>query len=245
MMMIIAFLPAACSLIKPGLDFHDDLGGGVFLADSLLLLDVQNLFEKRALVENLNTASVDGNKDSTVVDKLSRQFHAILIGKRQALLSCASRHIEERLAIAYDCAHFAEKISSTEESAGSLRRVRGRMGQRVNGFLKDLESSALSVDVQEKLYEGILFDLERILSMAPEDKEIMNMLSKVRATQAKAVSELVAEGDKLYREQRVKQAMQVWQRALVLDAGNKKILDRIERAKRVLGGVEKLKRSSS
>ncbi|MGD8619148.1 MAG: hypothetical protein PVH54_08145 [Gammaproteobacteria bacterium] len=82
----------------------------------------------------------------------------------------------------------------------------------------------------------------QIPASTSNNSEVIAIKDNLREAVKKHVTELVARGDSLYRADNVHEALQQWNKALLLDPENRPLQERIDRANKVLARLEELKR---
>lgn len=215
------------------------------LEDKILVLDTRSLYKKLSLVKkSLSEQSYSGQLESRTY-RLRRKLNA----KRNDLLECSHQHQAKKPDLALDCAYLAHKVAESGESKNNLNRVKKlivdkarkslathKAGQKHTKSMARRGKPGLPVN-----FRASIDALNRLLALAPEDKEASQLLKELKLIQGKQIDELMVRGDSLYREQKVEKAIVVWEQAARLDANNKDISDRIVRARKVLGQVNKIK----
>jgi predicted Zn-dependent protease len=94
---------------------------------------------------------------------------------------------------------------------------------------------------------GQLTEAKRILKLIlkedSKNKSAKNLLVTVDNRLKSYIENLLAAGDRLYREGEIEGAKATWRAALSLDPSDKRARDKIERAQRVLDNLENLRKS--
>lgn len=212
------------------------------LDDRMLIMDIQTLFDKLALVKNLLSAKIYDAQ-------LQRKTHGLtsqLTLKRKSLLACSRLHQNKKNDLALDCAYLAHKVAESDESTSSLDQVKKLIADKARRSLTvdkaELKASKNKGDSIDADYKESINALNHLLLVAPKNTEASKLLKQLKSTQEKRIAKLMAKGDKLYREQKVEKALAIWREAADLDAKNQSIAERIARANKVLGGVNKIKK---
>lgn len=87
-------------------------------------------------------------------------------------------------------------------------------------------------------------NLEKLNLLFPENKKLIPLNEEFARKLPKHIEALQDRGRQLYINGKIRQARNIWKKALTLDPGNKQISDSIARANRVLGKLDELKKKS-
>ena len=107
---------------------------------------------------------------------------------------------------------------------------------RAEGFYQN----ALAADRAGDPFEAIQRDLSA-LGAYPEHAGAKQHLARLRARLAPEVENLVESGRQYYLQEDLQSALDQWRRALLVDPGNARAQDYVERADRLLENLEKLR----
>lgn len=235
-----------CASLSSSYSDPDDYTIQRTLEDRMLVLDIHNLFKKLTLVMQ----SLPEKTHARHLDLQTRNLKRQLYVRRSNLLECSNEHLGQKLDLALDCAYLAHKVSQSSESEENLKRIKKLIVDKARESLvadKGKSKGAASKSRQGKQssqpnYRTSIDALNRFLEVAPEEGEAKQLLIQLKSIQGKRIASLMARGDRLYREEKVAEALTVWREAVKFDDNNKAISDRIARARKVLGEVNKIKR---
>lgn len=87
--------------------------------------------------------------------------------------------------------------------------------------------------------------LGRLVKLAPNNKDHIQLKLVHRSKVDRLVSRLTAQGDSLYRQEKIAEAKNIWEKALRYDKKNKTLQTQIRRANRVLSKLEELRKRRS
>lgn len=232
-----AFLNGCASLSSSYSD-PDDYTIQRTLEDRMLVLDILNLYKKLTLVMQ----SLPEKSHARHLDLQTRNLKRQLFVRRSNLLECSSEHQGQKLDLALDCAYLAHKVSQSSESEENFNQIKKLIADKARGSLAADKNKSKGNEYSQPNYKTSIDALNRLLEVAPEDKEAKQLLTQLKSIQGKRIASLMARGDRLYREEKVGEALTVWIEAVKLDDDNKAVSDRIARARKVLGEVNKIKR---
>lgn len=88
-------------------------------------------------------------------------------------------------------------------------------------------------------------NLEKLNLLFPENKKLIPMNEEFARKLPKHIEALQDRGRQLYINGKIRQARNIWKKALTLDPGNKQISDSIARANRVLEKLDELKKKNN
>lgn len=83
-------------------------------------------------------------------------------------------------------------------------------------------------------------ELKRLL---PDDIEVLQLHSEINSRIMIVVDKMIAQGNSLYRQEKIADAKKTWEKALTLDPGNRELIANIQRAERVLQKLDDLRES--
>lgn len=181
----------------------------------------------------------------------------------EKLLACGEACLQEDdLELAERCLNYARLINNTPEVSEALSRLEAKhashriddqkkiriVQQRKEKKLARIhrnKTQEVLEQTQQALDENDLPAAHRIFLELPksatDSREVEATRTRLnKAIQAK-VSQLIVEGDRQYRADRVSRAIRIWERAYELDPDNQELGERLERARKVLARLEELK----
>jgi tetratricopeptide (TPR) repeat protein len=85
--------------------------------------------------------------------------------------------------------------------------------------------------------------LNQVLSEDPKNPQAKELLGKLETRLQAHLENLLKTGDKLYQEDEIEGARDIWEAALRLDPENPVAKEKLERAKRVLENLENLRKA--
>lgn len=212
--------------------------------DWILVLETRALRQKIPHLEEL--AAIDPNN---LITKSRLLFWTNLLESRMAgLIACGSVHLHLDQALAEACASLAEQIKPTPESGHLLAKIKQshtaqKLTERTRQAVREKRDTAqqrerLLKQARAQLADDALADaiasLQRLLEVQPEDSEARELLVEVTRLRDQRVINLIAFGDVLYRDEKIEQAVSVWEAAGKLDVDRPEVANRLERAMKVL-----------
>ena len=223
------------------------------LADAEYYLAQQDIYEERLTLEAPSLVQRWKNSYSRT------QAHALAA----KLLACGEQALQQdRMEVADRCLHYAREIDDTPEVKAALAQLDSRRSaqrqeeqhkirviqtRRERKLVRKYRDKAQEVleKTRQALDDADLPAAHRLFLELPPGGNASSEAAALRirldgAIRAK-VKELMAEGDRQYRADNVNRAIRVWERALELEPDNPKLVERVERARKVLARLEELK----
>jgi predicted Zn-dependent protease len=222
------------------------------LTDQLLISNTSALQKQLPILEKLAQSSPNGQYQI-----LLKQTKAQLQDMRLALSECGWRHFKRNNELAKKCLDIA--LSLREEASDKnlmehllLEQRRSEVAkqnkvraEREKSFSKRINTQLNEAD---RLSEsGQLREAKRtllaILKESPENEKAKKMLAGVNNQLQGYIENLLAAGDRLYRDGEIEGAKATWRAVLSLDPQDSRAREKIQRAQRVLDNLENLRRT--
>jgi tetratricopeptide (TPR) repeat protein len=170
---------------------------------------------------------------------------------RAALLRCARRQLDVDLELARTCVDLVHRADPDAASAELREAVVAREADMARLAEKEREQVrriGVNADLAraEELLGAKRYDeagslLERVRTSDPDNPFARALHDRLRGEVTRQTRRLGEEADRLYAEGRIAEAAQAWERSLELDADQPAIRERLERARRVLENLERLR----
>jgi len=186
-----------------------------------------------------------------------KDTHQELQTLRQSLSECGWRHFKKNNALAKDCltlalslrpdeqderlmAYLLEEHQQNLEQTQTVERARREMAWKHRNQQRMEEAQRFNES-------GQLTEARRVLKMLlkedPRNDSAKQLLRDVETRLKNYIENLLAAGDRLYREGEIEGAKATWRAALSLDPQDSRAREKIERAQRVLDNLENLRKS--
>ncbi len=221
------------------------------LEDQVLVLDSKGLIQKQALLERLQSL---GGPDYLLKSRLLfwRQF---MNTKYADLLACAHFHQQRNLWLSRRCLELAYQIRPSEQLQQELAAVQAKIdnwkdrAERKRRKKGKQESRKRTEQLLEQA-KGVMAHGDhgraiRLLQQAdrlnPGNRKIQELMGRAQSELDRQAAALLRLGDRLYREERIDSAVAIWEAAFKLTPGNEEIRGKIDRARRVLDKLQRLK----
>lgn len=176
---------------------------------------------------------------------------------RQPLSECGWRHFKNNNNLAKNCLTLSLSLEINEQDERLMSYILEEQKQnlektqtveRAKRKLAGKHRSKQHLEEAQRLFEtGQLTESRRFLRMVlKEDSrnvKAKNLLRDVKARLKTYTENLLAAGDRLYREGEIEGAKATWRAALSLDPQDSRIREKIDRAQRVLDNLENLRKS--
>jgi len=113
------------------------------------------------------------------------------------------------------------------------------------GYIKRVRSllDAVRTALAHKQFIIARKKLSILARIAPENSEYLKLRLRHRDSVEHIVTKMINEGNSLYRQEKIAEAKQVWEKALELDPFNKTLQTQIRRATRVLDKLDALRKT--
>ena len=225
------------------------------LHDQLLISRTSALKNQIPILEQLLRS---GPENKQYIEQL-QQTREELQQLRKSLSECGWRHFKKNNALAKDCLTLALSLEPQEqderlmdyllqeqkkhlEQTQTVERAKREMAwkHRNQGRMKDAT----------RYFEtGQLTEAKRVLKLVlkedPRNAEAKKLLRQVDTRLKSYIENLLAAGDRLYREGEIEGAKATWRAVLSLDPQEQRAREKIQRAQRVLDNLENLRKSET
>ncbi len=176
---------------------------------------------------------------------------------RQDLSECGWRHFKKNDALAKDCLTLALSLEQNEQDERLMAYLvdehqenlkKTQTVERAKREMAWKHRNKQRLDEAQHLSEtGQLTEARRVLKMVlkedPRNDTAKRLLRDVETRLQNYIENLLAAGDRLYREGEIEGAKATWRAALSLDPQDPRAREKIERAQRVLDNLENLRKS--
>jgi predicted Zn-dependent protease len=225
------------------------------LHDQLLISKTSALKNQVPILEQLTRSSPDNPEYSERLEETQRQL--LLLRKR--LSECGWRYFRKNNALAKACLTIALSLEQNEQDLHLMEyllkeqqetREQTEIAQRTRREMAWKHRNQQHMEKANRLYEsGQLTEarhvLKSILQADAKNASAKALLKKVESRLKSYLENLLAAGDRLYREGEIEGAKATWRAAHTLDPQDKRAREKIERAQRVLDNLENLRNNDS
>ncbi len=223
------------------------------LQDQLLISKTSALKNQVPIYEQLIRADQQNKKYAEKLVETERQLYRL----KDSLSECGWRQYKKNNAIAKACLTLSLSLEEDEQDerlmtylldeqiedkkkSENLERIQREMAwkHRNEKRLRQAERYNESGQLTEAKHI-----LKQILKEDRKNKTAQNLLMTVDNRLKGYIENLLAAGDRLYREGEIEGAKATWRAALSLDPSDNRAREKIERAQRVLDNLENLRNS--
>lgn len=223
------------------------------LKDQLLISHTSALKNQIPILEQLLRSDPTLGKYAAQLERTRRQLQKL----QQPLSECGWRHFRKNNALAKDCLTLALSLEPEErderlmsylldEQKETLEKTQTVERAKREMLWKHRNQQRLE-EAQQLSASGQLVDAKRVLKTilkeAPRNKAARRLLHDVETRLKVYIENLLASGDRLYREGEIEGAKATWRAALSLDPQEQRAREKIDRAQRVLDSLENLRKS--
>jgi hypothetical protein len=224
------------------------------LADAEYHLAQQDIYKERL---NLDAPSLVERWKNSYQQKQAHELAA-------KLLACGEQTLQEdRMDVAERCLHYARAIDDTPEVRAALAQLDSRRSaqrreeehetrvaqtrreKRLVRKFRDKTQEVLE-KTRQALDDGDLPAARRLFLELPpggsDSSEVAALKIRLNDALRARARELTVEGDRRYRADNVNRAIRAWELALELEPDNPELVERVERARKVLARLEELKK---
>ncbi|MGD8908872.1 MAG: tetratricopeptide repeat protein [Chromatiales bacterium] len=223
------------------------------LEDQLLISRTSALKNQIPILEQLKRS--DPNREAYA--KRLEETRQQLLRIRKSLSECGWRHFKKNNVLAKACLTLALSLEENEQDERLIAYLLDEHRQNVQKT-QTVERAKRKMawkhrnqqrfEEAQRLYDtGQLKESRRVLKVVlkehPHNNEAKELLSNVESRLKRYIENLMAAGDRLYREGEIEGAKATWQAALSIDPQDPLAREKIERAQRVLDNLENLRKS--
>jgi hypothetical protein len=223
------------------------------MARARFLLDEQQLYDEQL---NLDPPSLTARWQNSRNLKEIRQLH-------DELLACGLKKLEQHvLDPAGECLSLASEIDKTDDVAAALAQLESERNskrtivarqKKITRVKKQRTLKKKQVNKSQELLTAMQTALEKddlvlaretfekIPKSTRKNENVLKMEAQLTSAISTRVDELLVKGDRQYRADKVTEAIGTWSRAQAIDPDNSEVIERLERANKVLARLEELK----
>ena len=223
------------------------------MARARFLLDEQQLYHEQL---NLDPPSLTERWQNSRNLEEIRQLH-------DGLLACGLEKLaQEALDPAAECLSLAGEIDKTDEVAAALAQLESERSskqtivarqKKITRVKKQRTLKKKQVNKSQELLTATQTALEKddlvvaretfekIPKSTRKNENVLKMEAQLTSAISTRVDELLVKGDRQYRADKVTEAIGTWSRAQAIDPDNSEVIERLERANKVLARLEELK----
>lgn len=217
------------------------------LYDWIRIYETEALLLQRPLLVTI-TQSAPGERAAKTQ---LRQLDYLLRSKHPLLIDCAQHQLLKNLRLAKRCIVAANAIDKTSVTLDLLAQIEKAQTQ-IKQQKKHLQVREIAEERETRLqqaksylgenrYLEAIKILEPLQSEAQTDAEIDRLMDTATSGLNLQVMQLLSRGDQLYKEERITEAISVWEQAALLNPASTEIIQRLERAKKVQEKLEKIR----
>lgn len=214
------------------------------LEDWILVYETEGMILQRPLLVSM----VLSDPSDLLLKSRLLLLDASLNSKRERLIACAKNQSSKGLKLARRCIEAAKIINLSHQVQTLLSKIKSEqegLKNRQSALSKAEKRSATLFQARKFLQESSYSQAVNVLSPLSEaskdDQELTVLLQEAITGRDLQVLQLINHGDRLYREEHIQEAVNIWQQAAVLDPELVDITIRVERAKKVLHQLQQLR----
>lgn len=217
------------------------------LEDWILVYEIEGMLLTRPLLVSMSQSDP---LDYPLKRRL-RLFDSSLNSKRELLLICTRRQLELSLKLAKRCIEAAQQIHLSIQVQTLLSQIQNKQSSKLKTKQK---KEALSIaearsvilmkarsHLQESFYYEAVKVLEPLSLSDKDDQEVNILMEEALTGRDLQMLQLISHGDRLYREEHIQEALEIWEQAVKLDPTNIDVTLRINRAKKVLETLQEIR----
>lgn len=148
--------------------------------------------------------------------------------------------LEDRLAIRRDDLKRQRIAREARKSIKHSAKLKKKRTKRINALLKKANAA-----IKKNRLITARKSITELNRIAADNPEVIRLDAYINARIDTLVKQMSDRGDLLYRQEKIKSAKKVWEEALTLDPDNKDLKKNINRAKRVLEKLDKLRKQQA
>lgn len=216
------------------------------LKNKLLVSNAKTLSKKTATTKEIAQVNPE---DAKAKKLLSSHIREVKLTANK-LITCAEDGLKNKdLQLAEECLTLAKNLSTTlvtNKKIGLLNQALKKAKRTQSTTYKESIKTISMQLSQVKTNAELIRYRDEILAIYRRDKSNKRIISLKKALDSrisKAVSSGIKEGQDLYSQGRIQQALSQWNELLLLAPSNHKLIDYIDRAERVLKKLHSLSNS--
>ncbi len=217
------------------------------LENWMLVYETEGLLLKRPLLISMAESDPDNNP---IKSRLS-DLKSTLLENRSLLISCTEQQIMRNLRLAKRCID-AARIIKPSKDVSKLTKI---IAQKQSGITKRKEQKAkisneedhketiteVKTLLEAQAYYLAINTLQPLLLLNSEDEEANMLMDEAIAGRSLQVLRLTRLGDQYYRDEKIEQAINSWESAVLLYPDSTELKSRIERARKVLEKLQEIR----
>jgi len=236
------------------------------LEDWILIYEVESLLSQRPLLVSLSQSKPD---DYYLKLRLNR-INSKLDARGDFLLRCAEYQLDKAIKLARRCIVSARRVEASAKVKSLLKQLDLQLDTQQQDVQEKntleitkikLKNAKLVADnqaasraskimlarsqLQAQLYYEALTLLEPLLLNDHSDQAVAMLMDEAMTGRDLQVLQLISHGDRLYREENIVEAINLWQQASRLNPEDASIIRRIERARKVMTNLQQLRDDKS
>jgi tetratricopeptide (TPR) repeat protein len=225
------------------------------LHDQLLISRTSALKNQIPILEQLLRSGPENEVYIRQLNKTQQELQEL----RASLSDCGWRHFKKNNALAKDCLTLALSLEPKEQDERLMEFLLKQQKEHIEKTQTVEKAkrkqawkhrSKQRMREAERFFEsGQLTESRRVLKLLlkedPRNAAAKKLLRRAERRLKSYVENLLAAGDRLYREGEIEGAKATWHAVLSLDPQEQRAREKIERAQRVLDNLENLRKSES
>ena len=216
------------------------------LNDWMLVYEVEGMLLTRPLLVSMTKSDPEDYQLKRRLQVLDSSLNA----KRETLITCTQHEFKKSLKLARRCVEAAEKIHLSTQVQKLLSQIESEQSNIIKKAQKEVALSKAEARnavlmqarsyLQERFYYAAVKVLEPLVLQDDQDQQVNILMEEAQTGRDLQVLQLISHGDRLYREERIQEALEIWQQAAVLDPTHEDVTLRISRATKVLDKLKEI-----
>lgn len=225
------------------------------LHDQLLISRTSALKNQIPILEQLLRSGPENDAYVKQLYQTQRELSQL----QESLSECGWRHFKKNNALAKDCLTLALSLEPKEQDERLMEYLlkeqkehveKSQTVERAKREMAWKHRNKRRMQEAKRYYEsGQLTEARKVLKALlkedPRHSEAKKLLRNVESRLKNYIENLLAAGDRLYREGEIEGAKATWRAVLSLDPQEQRAREKIERAQRVLDNLENLRKSDT
>ena len=221
------------------------------LEDWIVVYEAESMLRQRPLIVSMSQSE----PSDYFLKRRLLQLDSKLNSKRKILVKCTEYQLAKALKLARRCIESAERIRNSIQVKKLVEEIELRQSA-LNKKKQVITEKEVAIDLAEKRVTQLMlaqtylqqqdyhlaFDiLEPMLLLYKDDEQVIILMDEASTGRDLQVLQIISHGDRLYREQFIKEAIVVWQQAAKLYPKHGGVTDRLNRANKIFDKLKKIR----
>lgn len=209
------------------------------LGKKILLLRANALISYKSIYSKLDELIPDDQSAQSDVTRYNKER----LDVARQLNNCGDIAMKNKQYIqARNCYSLSNKLEPTDKKLALVTRINNELKLKTNITRNSNLLAAYHLAYKNKNYLKAKRQLTTLLSVSPKHTKAKKLLGALNAEIKQLIGKQTHQGELLYNEKKIDEALKIWQQALRLDPENKELNRLINRAEKVSKNIQNLQK---